>query len=75
LLPAWAVDDVLENQPASCGYGHVVSETDRVAAGEPARRQVEELPVMAVRATAHRCHRLRCPGCGADELPTERLSS
>src|SRR6185437_6888031 len=40
-------------------------EADRLAAGEPVRRQVEELPVMSVRVTEHRCHRLRCPGCGA----------
>jgi transposase len=47
------------------GYGHVFCEADRVAVGEPARLQVEELPVMSVRVTEHRCHRLRCPGCGA----------
>jgi transposase len=65
LLPAWAVDEVVDHWPASCGCGHVFCEVDRVAAAEPARRQVEELPVMAVRVTEHRCHRLRCPGCGA----------
>jgi transposase len=65
LLPAWAVDEVVDHWPASCGCGHVFCEADRVAAGEPARRQVEELPVMSVRVTEHRCHRLRCPGCGA----------
>ena len=65
LLPAWAVDEVVDHWPASCGCGHVFCEADRVATGEPARRQVEELPVMSVRVTEHRCHRLRCPGCGA----------
>ena len=65
LLPAWAVDEVVDHWPASCGCGHVFCEADRLAAGEPVRRQVEELPVMSVRVTEHRCHRLRCPGCGA----------
>ena len=65
LLPAWAVGEVVDHWPVSCGCGHVFCETDRVAAGEPARRQVEELPVMSARVTEHRCHRLRCPGCGA----------
>ena len=72
LLPAWAVDEVVEHWPAGCGCGHVFCEADRVAAGEPARHQVEELPVMAVRVTEHRCQRLRCPNCGArriGELP------
>lgn len=64
LLPAWAVDDVVEHWPTTCGCGYVFAEADRVAVGEPARRQVEELPVMAVRVTEHRCRRVRCPGCG-----------
>jgi len=64
LLPAWAVDEVVEHWPVGCGCGHVFGEADRVAAGEPARHQVEELPVMAVQVTEHRCQRLRCPGCG-----------
>ena len=33
--------------------------------GEPARHQVEELPLIAVSVTEHRCQRVRCPGCGA----------
>jgi transposase len=65
LLPAWAVDEVVEHWPRACGCGHVFCEADLVAVGEPARRQVEELPVMAVRVTEHQCHRVRCPGCGA----------
>jgi transposase len=65
LLAACAVDEVVDHWPASCGCGHVFCEADRLAAGEPVRRQVEELPVMSVRVTEHRCHRLRCPGCGA----------
>jgi transposase len=64
LLPAWAVDEVVEHWPTACGCGHVFCEADRIADGEPARRQVEELPVMAVRVTEHRCQRIVCPGCG-----------
>ena len=78
LLPAWAVDELVEHWPTDCGCGHVFSDVDRVAVGEPARHQVEELPVMAVRVTEHRCQRVRCPGCGArrsGELPREVASS
>jgi len=42
LLPAWAVDDTVEHWPAECACGHVFCDTDRVALGEPVRRQVEE---------------------------------
>jgi transposase len=65
LLPAWAVDELIDHWPTSCDCGHVFSESDRVAAGEPARHQVEELPVIAVMVTEHRCQRVRCPECGA----------
>ena len=65
LLPAWAVDEVVEHWPTECGCGHVFCEGDLVAVGEPARRQVEELPVMAVKVTEHRAQRVACPGCGA----------
>lgn len=78
LLPAWAVDEVIEHWPTACGCGHVFCEADWAAVGEPARRQVEELPVMAVRVTEHQSHRVRCPGCGArrtGELPAEVSAS
>ena len=65
LLPAWAVDEVVEHWPGECECGHVFGETERVAVGQPARHQVEELPVMAVTVTEHRCQRERCPGCAA----------
>ncbi len=65
LLPLWAVDEVVEHWPAGCSCGHVFAAAERVAAGEPARHQVEELPVMAVRVTEHQCQRVMCPGCGA----------
>jgi transposase len=55
LLPAWAVDEIVEHWPTECGCGHVFCEADLVADGEPARHQVEELPVMAVRVTEHQC--------------------
>ena len=65
LLPAWAVDEVVEHWPTRCGCGHVFCEAERVAVEEPARHQVEELPVMATRVTEHRAQRVRCPDCGA----------
>ena len=65
MLPAWAVDEVVDYWPTSCDCGHVFSEAVQVAVGEPAHHQVEELPVIAVRVIEHRCQRVRCPGCGA----------
>ena len=78
LLPAWAVDEVVEHWPQKCGCGHVFCAADLVAEGEPARRQVEELPVMAVGVTEHQCHSVRCPGCGkrrAGVLPAHVAAS
>jgi transposase len=78
LLPAWAVDEVVEHWPERCVCGHVFCEADLVAVAAPARRQVEELPVMAVRVTEHQAHRVRCPGCGArcaGELAAEVVTS
>jgi transposase len=78
LLPAWAVDEVIEHWPIACDCGHVFCEADRVSVGEPTRHQVEELPVMAVTITEHRCRRERCPGCAATVtalLPGEVASS
>jgi transposase len=66
LLPAWAVDEVIEHWPDRCGCGRVFD--------EPVRWQVEELPVISVQITEHRCHRVRCPGCGKrarGKLPSE----
>jgi transposase len=78
LLPAWAVDEFVEHWPERCDCGHVFCDADRVAVAEPARHQVEELPVMAVRVTEHRCQRVRCPRCGArrgGRLPAEVTGS
>jgi transposase len=64
LLPACAVDEVVERWPQRCPCGHAFTEGERVAVGEPVRWQVEELPVISVSVTEHRCEHLRCPGCG-----------
>ena len=78
LLPAWAVDELVDHWPGCCGCGHVFTEADRVASREPARHQVEELPQIAVRVTEHRCQRVCCPSCGTErtgELPAEVAGS
>ncbi len=78
LLPAWAVDEVIEHWPERCRCGHVFCGEERRTAGDPARHQVEELPPITVRVTEHRAQRLRCPACGAHtraELPKEVAKS
>jgi transposase len=72
LLPAWAVDEVVEHWPEHCSCGHVFVQDERVAVGDPLRHQVEELPPITVNVTEHRAQRVRCPGCGEHtraELP------
>jgi transposase len=72
LLEASAVDAVVDHWPAVCGCGHMFDASELVADGDPARHQVEELPVMATLVTEHRCQRVRCPDCGRrarGELP------
>jgi transposase len=72
LLPGWAVDEIIEYWPERCRCGHVFAEAERVPAGRPVRRQVEELPPITVRVSEHRCQRVRCPACGRrrrGELP------
>jgi transposase len=74
LLPASAIDEVIEHWPVDCDCGHVFCEAERIAAGEPVRHQIEELPVMAVQVTEHRAQRVHCPSCGASrtaKLPDE----
>lgn len=78
LLPAWAVDEVVEHWPERCSCGHVFSGAERVAVREPARHQVEELPRIATVVTEHQCQRVRCPDCGCEqtgELPWEAAAS
>ena len=65
LLPAWAVDEVVDHWPSECGCGHLFADGELVADGESARHQVEELPPIHVVVTEHRCQRVRCPDCGA----------
>jgi transposase len=78
LLPAWAIDEVIEYWPERCDCGHVFAVDEHVPVGEPVRWQVEELPVISVGVTEHRCHRVCCPGCGKRwraELPSEVAQS
>jgi transposase len=65
LLPACAVDEVIEHWPERCGCGHVFSVDELRAVGQPACHQVEELPMITVKVIEHRAQRVRCPGCGA----------
>jgi transposase len=53
LLPAWAVDRVIDHWPDRCGCGHVFAADAHVPVGEPVRWQVEELPVISVKVTEH----------------------
>ena len=64
LLPAWAVDEIIEYWPERCCCGHVFAEAECVPVGRPVCHQVEELPPITVRVSEHRCQRLRCPACG-----------
>jgi len=78
LLPAWAVDEVVDHWPADCECGHVFTVGELVAVGEPVRHQVEELPPITVTVTEHRCQRVKCPGCGRRrraQLPREVAGS
>jgi len=78
LLPACAVEEIIEHWPARCGCGHVFSGDERRSVGEPARHQIEELPAMTVKVIEHRAQRVRCPECGGrarGELPNEVTSS
>ena len=74
LLPACAVDEVVDHWPSRCGCGHVFCEQEHQGAGEPAVHQVEELPALTVTVIEHRAQRICCPSCGSRtraELPRE----
>jgi transposase len=61
LLPAEAVDHIVEVRPAACsGCGHRL----RGADAQPVRHQVSEVPPVKVEVTEYRRHALRCPACG-----------
>jgi len=64
LVPPEQVDEVVEHWPQRCqSCAHEFGERERVDAAEPSRRQVAELPPIAVRVTEHRLHRVCCPAC------------
>ena len=66
LLPPERVDEIVEHWPERCrSCAHEFVEAERVDAAEPSRRQVAELPPIAVRVTEHRLHRVCCPECAA----------
>jgi transposase len=44
LLPACAVDELIEHWPERCGCGHIFSAQERRPVDRPARHQLEELP-------------------------------
>ena len=74
LLPAVAVDEVIEHWPRRCGCGYKFTQEELLAIGQPVRHQVEELPTIATRVTEHRAQCVRCPGCGSStraSLPAE----
>jgi transposase len=65
LLPE-RVDEFVEHWPERCrSCAHEFGERERVDGVEPSRRQVAELPPIAVRVTEHRLHRVCCPECAA----------
>jgi transposase len=69
LLPPEQVDEIVEHWPERCrSCAHEFSASDRVDAAEPARRQLAELPPIAVRVSEHRLHRVCCPECAAVTL-------
>src|SRR5437879_4940735 len=65
LLPACAVDEVIDHWPERCRCGHIFSLDEYRGMGEPARHQVEGLPAITVRVIEHRAQRVRCPACGS----------
>ncbi len=72
LLPLEQVDEVVEHWPERCHACARVFGEERVDVAAVQRRQVCELPPIAVTVSEHRLHRLRCPACAAEtraELP------
>jgi transposase len=64
LLTPGQVDEIVEHWPDRCrSCARTFAERERVDAAEPSRRQVAELPPIAVRVTEHRLHRVCCPAC------------
>ena len=66
LLPPELVDEFIEYWPDRCrSCARMFAEADRVDAAEPSRRQVAELPPIAVRVTEYRLRRICCPECAS----------
>ena len=64
LLPPEQVDEIVDHWPERCrSCAHVFAEPELVDAVEPWRRQVAELPPIAVRVTERRLHGVSCPEC------------
>jgi transposase len=63
LLPPEQVDEIVEHWPERCrSCAHPFVAQERVGAVEPWRRQLAELPPVAVRVSEHQLHRVCCPG-------------
>jgi transposase len=79
LAPEEQVDEIVDHYPQSCrGCGHHFGEEERLPFRRFGRKQVAELPPIAVILSEHRTHRLRCPRCGTKtvaELPGEQAGS
>ena len=78
LLPACAVDEVIEYWPARCDCGHIFCERERDRVGDPVLHQVEELLELTVGVIEHRAQRVCCPACGSEpraQLPAEIAAS
>ena len=73
------VDEFVDHYPDRCrGCGHEFGEDEKLPSRRPGRRQVAELPPLAVILTEHRAQRLRCPCCKrrtAARFPAEVASS
>lgn len=66
LKPEDQIDEIVDHYPEACGgCGREFSEVERRPRRRFGRRQVVELPPLAVIWTEHRTHQLRCRGCRA----------
>jgi transposase len=60
---------IFDHYPEACGgCGHEFAEEEKVPCQRPGRRQVAELPPIAVVYFEHRTHRLRCPDCASQTV-------
>jgi transposase len=79
LVAEGELDAVIDHFPSRCsGCGHELAGGEHESVGAPHRRQLFELPEIAVSVTEHRSHALRCAGCGSRtraRLPAEVAAS